>query len=105
MKVTIKSVIKTSYSQFECFEDQQIIFRAGNSLAIKEIGRPDAEFIPLSYSMQTLLDFKPMTNKRGVFTAEKIAKDIELAMYALNGDRRTVLLALDSAFLGEIEKV
>jgi hypothetical protein len=41
MKLKIKSVLKSTHSEFECFEDQQIIFRSGNTLCIKEIGKPD----------------------------------------------------------------
>ena len=85
MKVTIKSVIRSSHSDFECFEDQQVIFRVGNTLCIKEIGKADSEFICLNKHMDKMLTFKPMTNRKGVFTAEKIGKDIELTMYTLSG--------------------
>ena len=85
MKVTIKSVIKTSSSEFECFEDQQILMRVGNTLCIKEMGKSESEFICLNRHMDKLLTFRASSNKKAVFTAEKIGKEIELAMYSLSG--------------------
>jgi uncharacterized protein YjaG (DUF416 family) len=105
MKVTIRSVIRTAYTQFECFEDQQIIFRAGRTLCIKEIGKSEADFICLSKHMDKLFTFAATTNKKGAFTAEKVGKDIELALYSLHGERKSVLLTLESAFMSEVEKV
>jgi len=83
MKLSIKSVIKTSYPHFECFEDQQILFRAGNTLCLKTIGKPDADFISLDRNLHKLYAYKPFTNRKGVFTAEKVAKEIHIASYSL----------------------
>ena len=69
MKVTIKSAIKTSPSNFECFEDQQFIFQASNTLCIRELGKPESEFINLHKNIEKLYSFRAMSNKKGVFTA------------------------------------
>lgn len=35
MKVKLKSVLKTTYTLFEPFEDNQFVFQAGKTLTIK----------------------------------------------------------------------
>jgi|JI10StandDraft_1071094.scaffolds.fasta_scaffold1268166_1 hypothetical protein len=102
MKVSIKSVIKSSFPSFECFEDQQAIFRVGNTICIKEIGKAECQFICLNKHMDKLFGFRAMTNRKGVFTAELVAGDVELAMYGLGGDRKAVLLSLEHGFGHEI---
>ena len=69
MKLSIKSVIRSSYPHFQCFDDQQLLFRAGNTLSIKTLGKPDSDFIFLDKNMHKLYAYKPFTNKKGVFTA------------------------------------
>jgi hypothetical protein len=69
MKLAIKSVIRTTYDQFECFEDQQLLYRAGNTLCLKTINKFDSEFICLDKNITKLFTYKPFTNKKGVFAA------------------------------------
>lgn len=69
MKLSIKSVIRSSYSHFECFDDNQILFRAGNTLCLKTIAKPDSDFIYLDKNISKLYTYKPFTNKKGIFTA------------------------------------
>lgn len=68
MKLKIKSVLKTSDKKIDCFDEQQIIIKLGNTLCIKEIGKNEAEFICLTPQLTYLYDFKPSTNRKGVFT-------------------------------------
>ena len=67
MKVTIKSAIRSLCNDFECFEDQQMIFQVGNTICIRELGRLDSEFICLSTAMDELLAFTGMNNRKGIF--------------------------------------
>lgn len=102
MKVSLHSVIKTSETHFECFEDQQIIFRAGNTLCIRELGKAESEFIPLSRHIDRLYAFRATNSRKGAFTAERNGKEIELAMYGLTGDRRAIPVPLESTFASEV---
>jgi hypothetical protein len=71
MKVSVKSVLKTSDLQLECLEDQRIVFRAGNMLCVREIDRGDCQFITLQKHIDHLYNFKVSANRKGVFVAEK----------------------------------
>jgi hypothetical protein len=92
MKLVIRTVLKSSAHDFECFEDQQIIFPCGNTLCVKEVGKNEAEFICLSKHLQHLYSFKPATNRKGVFTAERADNIVEIALYNLAGERKGINL-------------
>jgi hypothetical protein len=49
-----------------------------------------------------LFSFKPANNRKGVFTAEKIADNIEIAYYNLKGERKSVALPSDNQFFAEV---
>lgn len=105
MKVNIQSIIKSTPLIFECFDDQQIIFEVGNTLCLREFGRPDCQFVCLNKHMERLLSFKAMTNRKGVFTAEMTEGEIELAVYSLGGERKAVPLPLEHGFANELQKI
>ena len=74
MRVAIRSVLKSNYSHFQCFSDQQVIFRAGHNICIKTIGKPECEFIPLRKNIDKIYSFQAMTSCKGVFTAEQAGR-------------------------------
>ncbi len=69
MKLAVKSVIRSTEPHFECFDDQQVLFRAGNNLCLKTMSKADSDFIFLDKNINKLYTFKPYTNRKGVFTA------------------------------------
>lgn len=104
MRVKVKSILKSSDCSFECFEEQQVMFRCGNMLCVREAGKPDCEaVIFLSKQLQHLFSFKPATNKKGVYTAERTAQALEIAHYNFRSDRRSI--ALEDPFFAEVEAI
>jgi hypothetical protein len=103
MKVQLRTALKSQEGQdFECFDEQQVLFPCGNNLCVKEVGRNEAEFISLSKHLTQLLAFKPATNKKGVFTAERTYFGVEVAFYTLSSERRSILLSEESYFFIEV---
>jgi hypothetical protein len=103
-------VLKSSSSEFECFEDQQIVFRAGNTLCVKEVGRNECQFICLHSELQQLYAFKPANSKKAIFTAERAANQLLIVQYLLEGERftgerRSINLLDESPFFVETDKV
>ena len=92
MQVKLSSVIKTSYADFDCFDEGRYIFRAGNALCVKDIAKNETSFICISKHITHLFAFKPMTNCKGVFTAERHPHAIEIAQYTMGGERRGIEL-------------
>ena len=105
MKVGIKSVLRSSSAGFECFEEQQILFRAGNQLCIREIGRGECQFISLQRHIDALYDYKVANNRKGVFTAEKHGDNVEVCHYSLTSERRAFSLTSESLFFAELESL
>ena len=105
MKVKIKSVLKTAYHDVECFDEQQIVTRSGNTLCIKEIAKNECEFVCLNSELRHLYSFKPSTNRKGIFTAEKTTNSIDLAYYSLRGDRKSIVLSNESPFFSDIQSI
>ena len=105
MKVTVKSVLKSSDEGFECFEDQRIAFRAGNMLCIKEIDRGDGFFIPLQKQIDRLYCFKVASNRKSIFVAEKHGDDIQLGQYWLSGEHKSLSLTAESLFFSELDSL
>ena len=40
-----------------------------------------------------------------MFTAERIGREVEVAMYGLKGERKAVPLGLENNFISDIEKI
>jgi hypothetical protein len=73
-------------------------------LCVREAGKPDCEaVIFLSKQLQQLFAFKPATNKKGVYTAERTPQALEIAHYNFRSDRRS--LALEDPFFNEVEAI
>jgi hypothetical protein len=106
MKVSVKSVLKSSDHEFECFEDQRVIFRAGNMLCMREIERGEGKFIALQSHIDRLYSFKVATNRKTIFVAERHGEDMQLCQYGLNGDHRSLSLTAESVFFSsEVESL
>ena len=55
--------------------------------------------------MTKLYDFKPATNHKGVYTAERHQKSVELAHYNMKGERKVIVLSDESQFFGDVHKI
>ena len=72
MRVKLKSILRTTDTLFEPFEENQYIFHSGATLAVKEFHKPSAKFIHLTKQLTHFYNFKPTPNNKGCFVAEKV---------------------------------
>lgn len=90
MKIKVLSVLKTSETEFDCFEDSSVVYACGSTLCIKELGSTQCEFIGLGPKMTKLFAFKTAVDFKSILTAEMTIDGLRVSNYGLDKDRTVI---------------